>query len=91
MINKDIQTARKLVNRLMNETLDRWSQKENGKVYLIRYSMVAKDGFAIQPTHGTVFYGIDEYIKIADVTGCSCYVDVSENQDGLMTPTLNFH
>lgn len=90
MIKKDIKTAEKLVNQLMKETLERWSQEENGKGYLIRYSMVDKDGFAIQPTHGTVFYGIEDYIKIADVTACNCYVGVSENKDGLMTPTLYF-
>lgn len=89
MIKKDIQTARRLVNSLINEISERWAQNENGKCYLIRHTRESDDThIAIQPTYSDTFYCLEDFIHVAEVCGCSLYMSCTKNQDGIMTPTL---
>ena len=92
MIKRDIQTAGKLVNSLINETINRWSSEPNGKVYMIRHTEDSdSEHIVIQPTHSDTFYGIDDYIHVAEVCGCSMYITCKKNLDGKTTPTLHIY
>lgn len=92
MIKKDIQTAKKLVNSLINEIVDRWSSELRGKAYMVRYTEESDDThIVIQPTYSDIFYCLEDFIHVAEVCGCSLYMDCTENQDGIMTPTLHIY
>ena len=92
MIKKDIQTAEKLVNSLINEIIDRWTSKPGGKAYMIRHTKDSNDKhIAIQPTYSDTFYCIEDFIHVAEVCGCSLYMNCTVNQDGIMTPTLHIY
>lgn len=93
MIKKDIQTAKKLVNSLINEITDRWASNQNGKYYMIRHTEDSSDTrIVIQPTYSDTFYCyLEDFIHVAEVCGCSLYIDCTKNQDGIMTPTLHIY
>lgn len=89
-MTKDFQTMTKLVNRAINETLQAWAGNEDAlRTYAIRHCGDSEDMVEIQPTHGQVFYGIENYIEAAEVCDCSYYVDVQPNLNGVLTPTLH--
>lgn len=86
-----LETAEYLVNKLLNETIERWSQHEYGRCYMIRYCECEDNGFSLQPTHDGSFYSIDDYIDIAKACQLHFYVYVKENMDGILTPTLRIY
>lgn len=86
-----LEVAQKLINMELNETIARWANDPAGKWYMIRYCAVKDDRFALQPTHGDVFYGIDTYISIVKACQLSCFIDIQENADGIPAPTLHIH
>jgi hypothetical protein len=92
MITRNIKEAERLINTLINETITRWASAPDGEVYLIRHTEES-DGtrIVIQPTHSDTFYGMSDYIHIAEVCGCSMYVTCEENLDGKITPTLHIY
>lgn len=90
MITRNIKEAERLINMLINETITRWAS--GGEAYLIRYAENSNDShIVIQPTHSDTFYGMSDYIHIAEVCGCSMYVTCEENLDGKTTPTLHIY
>lgn len=92
MIKKDIQTAKKLVNSLINEIIDRWGSEQKGKCYMVRHTGKSSDTrIVIQPTYSDTFYCLEDFIHVAEVCGCSLYMDCTENQNGVMTPTLHIY
>lgn len=91
MIKSDIKTASVLCNKLINEILDRWSQNEHGHNYIIRRIETDSHYIILQPTHSDTFFGMSDFVQVANVCGCGFYVDVQENLDGKMTPTLVIH
>lgn len=91
MIKPDIETASVLCNKLINEILDRWAQNEHGRNYLVRRIEKDRNTIMLQPTHSEVFYYVQDFFQVATACGCRFYVDVKENQDGKMTPTLVIH
>lgn len=92
MIKKDIQTAERLVNSLINEIIARWSSAPNGKIYMVRHTGESDDThIVIQPTHSDTFYCLEDFIHVAEVCGCSLYMDCRENHDGIMAPTLHIY
>lgn len=91
MIKKDLQTAKKLVNQLINEIIDRWGSDQSGEFYMIRHCGISEDMIEIQPTYHNVFYVVGDFVHVAEVCGCSFYMDCQENQDGIMTPTLHIY
>ena len=94
MITKDLKSADRLINRTINTTLEMWSQDSNGQCYLIRHcenEADENDVIKIQPTYSEVFYGIGDYIRIAEACGCDYYVSVEENKAGKMTPTIRIY
>lgn len=89
MITKDLQSAQKLVNNVLNNVIDRWGSSDGGRCYLLRHTENSSDDhIEIQPTYSNAFYGISEFIHIAEVCGCSFYVVSRENQDGILAPTV---
>lgn len=86
-----LETAEYLVNKLLNETIERWSQNEYGRCYMIRYCECEDNGFSLQPTHDGAFYSIDDYIDIAKACQLHFYVYVKENMDGILAPTLRIY
>lgn len=92
MINKNIKEAEKLINMLLNETITRWASISGGEAYMIRHTENSDDRhIVIQPTHSDTFYGINDYIHIAEVCGCYLYVTCEKNLDGKTTPTLHIY
>lgn len=92
MIKKDIQTAERLVNSLINEIIARWSSAPNGKAYMVRHTGESDDThIVIQPTHSDTFYCLEDFIHVAEVCGCSLYMNCTENHDGIMAPTLHIY
>ena len=93
MIKKDIQTATRLVNSLINEIIGRWASEPNGKCYMVRHTEESDDThIVIQPTYSDTFYSfLEDFIQIAKVCGCSLYMNCEENKDGVMTPTLHIY
>ena len=71
-----LEVAQKLINMELNETIARWAGDPAGKCYMIRYCDCANDGFALQPTYGSVFYGIETYISIVKACQLSCYINI---------------
>lgn len=88
MIKKDIQTAKKLVNSLIKETIS----DQKGRYYMVRHTGESSDTrIVIQPTYSDTFYCLEDFIHVAEVCGCSLYMDCTENQNGIMTPTLHIY
>ena len=82
-----------LVNQRINEILEMWSQQNlRGKPYLLRHCETKEQyesgTVVIQPTYGDIFYGIDDFINIANACGYSTYLKIQENMDGKQAPTL---
>lgn len=92
MIKKDLKTAGKLVNQLINEICERWAQDKNGKEHLIRHCEDSvRDNIDIQPTYSDTFYCLEDFIDVARVCGCGFYMNCKKNQAGIITPTLHIY
>ena len=91
MINSDIKTASKLCNQLIREINERWAQDKNGRCYLIRRVECSNKYIALQPKYSETFYGISDFMQVAQACGCGSYVEVRENLEGIKTPTLVIH
>ena len=67
-------------------------QNLRGKPYLLRHCETKEQyesgTVVIQPTYGDIFYGIDDFINIANACGYSTYLKIQENMDGKQAPTL---
>lgn len=85
---KDLRACERLINQLINETIEIHCESENAEDYLIR-SIGNDEQIVIQPTYNDVFYNIENYIRIAIACGCYLYVDILPNQDEKPTPTLH--
>ena len=87
MINKNIKEAERLISILLSETMTQWELVLTAKFYTYTEESDSRH-IIIQPTHSDVFYGIGDYIHIAEVCGCSTRVTCEKNPDGKTTPTL---
>lgn len=92
-MNKEmLEMAKKLVNIELNEIIKRWAQlPESLKCYAIRYESVDDRSFALQPTHGNIFFGIGRFIDIAQACHLSFYINIAKNEDGIDAPTLHIY
>ena len=92
MIKNNENCMKALVNQRINEILDMWSQNPSGKCYLLRHCETREQfesgTVVIQPTYGDKFYGIDDFINIANACGYSTYLKTQENRAGKQVPTL---
>lgn len=84
---KDLKACERLINQLINEEIETHAESKNWRDYLIR-SIGDEEEIVIQPTYNDVFHNIEDYIQIATACGCHLYVDIQENQEGKLTPTL---
>lgn len=85
---KDIKACERLINQVINESIEIHAESKNWRDYLIR-SIGDDEHIIIQPTYNDVFHNIEDFIEIAIACGCYLYVDIQENQEGKLTPTLN--
>lgn len=89
---KKLEIAEMLINERINLELELWANEpEKLRDYAVRYSKSTDQNIAIQPTHGTSFYTIDDYVEIARVCQLSMYVDIQPNLDNKPTPTLHMY
>lgn len=87
MTNRDLKTAKALFRKLINEIIER-----HGKDSIYDLVLESEEaGMSVKSSNGAVFYGIQDFIQVSMACGCSCYVSMSVNKAGLMTPTLHIH
>lgn len=92
MIAKDLQTAERLVNTLINEIIVHWASVPGGEIYMVRHAEQSDNThIVIQPTHADTFYCLEDFIHVAEVCGCSLFMDCQENHNGILTPTLHIY
>lgn len=85
---KDLRACERLINQLINETIEIHCESEHAENYLIR-SIGNEEEIIVQSTYNDVFYNIENYIQIAIACGCTLYVDILPNQERKLTPTLH--
>lgn len=92
MITKDLRTAERLINTLMNEIINRWSGDSSAKCYLVRHTERSDEKhIVIQPTYSDTFYAVEDFIHVAEVCGCSFYINCEPNLANVITPTLHIY
>lgn len=89
MLKKDLKCAGILVNQLINETIELFS---NDRDFLVRHAPSSCDMcLVIQPTYSPIFYSMGKFIQIAVACGCSYYVKAELNMENVYTPTLHIY
>lgn len=89
MRNEHLQIASKLINEVINELDDRYGNKKEAVDYCLRRLDKDEYSIVVQPTHSRILYSHEQIIHIVEALELRYYYSVSDNLDGIPTPTLN--
>lgn len=89
MTNEHLQIASKLINEVINELIERYACRQDGKCYLLSRLDDGIEDIVVQPTYSPTLYSPDEIIHIAEALKLHYYFEVRENLAGVMTPTIH--
>lgn len=83
---KDFESCVRLVNQRLNERIKLFSGIDHD--FLIKHGENCSENMIkLIPAYCSTFYRMGEFIKIAEVCGCSCFV-TCENNGYEMAPCL---
>ena len=89
MITKDLETCSNLINRAINDTLNRFAGSYELNIYAWGYLYYGEDGFTVGSNSHTCFYQLHEVVSICEACGCDYYLTIAENHCGKQTPAIH--
>ena len=92
MIENNKNCMKALIIQRVQEIYDMWNGVEEGKAYIILNVETAEERemgiMKLQPKSSPVFYGMKDFIDIAEACGYSTYVRVANNMSNVPSPVL---